>query len=304
MALHLRGGAGRYRTDAVAPDGSECAPGDDRTGTDRFLTMRRARLHWLRTMSRTMRRSILSVAACMAVCWSPPLLPQEPDPQAEQQLQAVNTALARIENWLEDTRRQQSREESQLSELQNEIAALVQQHSDNLQQMDALQQSLAALDERQQELLDDTEAQRAQIAQALQVAYLHGSDSRLKMLLNQQDPDVARRMMVYFNTLNASHLAQIRQWQRTIDELEANRNDAEQTRQELNSANRHLQEQQQAMLSIRQQREDVIADLQRQMTERRGEREELLQDRADLQALIDEINRIIVDIPAPEDLRS
>jgi len=238
----------------------------------------------------------------MAVCWSPPLLPQEPDPQAEQQLQAVNTALARIENWLEDTRRQQSREESQLSELQNEIAALVQQHSDNLQQMDALQQSLAALDERQQELLDDTEAQRAQIAQALQVAYLHGSDSRLKMLLNQQDPDIARRMMVYFNTLNASHLAQIRQWQRTIDELEANRNDAEQTRQELNSANRHLQEQQQAMLSIRQQREDVIADLQRQMTERRGEREELLQDRADLQALIDEINRIIVDIPAPEDL--
>lgn len=256
--------------------------------------MLRARLQWPRT--------ILSVVACLAIYGSAPLLSQEPDPQAEERLQAVDTALARIENWLEETRRQQSREESRLSELQNEITTLVQQHSDNLQQMDALQQSLASLDDRQQELLDETEAQRAQIAQVLQVAYLRGSDSRLKMLLNQQDPDIARRMMIYFNTLNASHLAQIRQWQQTIDALQTNRDEAEQTRQELSSANHHLQEQQQALLAIRQQREDVIADLQRQMAERRDEREGLLQDRSDLQALIDEINRIIVDIPAPEEL--
>lgn len=253
-----------------------------------------ARPHWSRTVS--------GVVACLALCWGAPLLPQEPAPQAEERLQAVDAALARIESWLDDTRRQQSSEEARLSELQHEIAALVQQHSDNLQQLEDLQQTLAGLDERQRQLLAETEAQRAQIAHVLQIAYLRGSDSRLKMLLNQQDPDVARRMMVYFNILNASHLEQIRQWQQTIDALQVNREQAEQTRLNLNRANQQLQEQQQALLSIREQREQVIADLQRQMVERRDEREGLLQDRADLQALIDEINRIIVDIPAPEEL--
>lgn len=256
--------------------------------------MTRWRAHWPRTA--------LAAVAALAVCWSAALLPQEIDPETSARLQAVDDALARIESWLEETRRRQSTEEARLSELQGDINTLMQQQQANRQQLDALQGRLAQLDARQQELLLETEAQRAQIAGVIRAAYLRGTDSRLKMLLNQQDPDTAQRMMVYFNTLNASHLEQIRQWQQTLEALQANRLDVEHTRQTLVRTNEHLQEQQIALIDVQQQREQVIADLQRQLAERSGERETLLQDRADLQALIDEINRIIVDIPAPEEL--
>jgi len=50
-----------------------------------------------------------------------------------------------------------------------------------------------------------------------------------------------------------------------------------------------------------QTRTQLIASLNADMAARRNELEQLLADRAHLQELIDEINRIIVDIPAPED---
>src|SRR5690554_996717 len=258
LAVHVGRRISGYLTHPAALDGPGCTPGNDRSGTDCPLTMQPLYAHWPRT--------VLTVVASLALCWSAPLFSQSaPDPEAEERLQAVDAALARIEDWLEDTRRQQSSEEARLSELQHDISNLVTQQSNNRQQMERLQHNLTSLDTRQQELLDETDAQRAQIAQVIRTAYLQGSDSRLKMLLNQQDPDVARRMMVYFNTLNASHLEQIRQWQRTLEALQANRDEVEQTRQDLASTNRDLEQQQQALLSIQQQRQDVIADLQRQM---------------------------------------
>lgn len=254
-----------------------------------------------RSLAQLGRVACLILACSTPLSLFPPVTAQQA-PDTEARLEAVNTALAQLDEWLEETRSQQSREEASLSELQREINALVEEQERNLQELDSLQESLAGLDQRQRELLAETEIQRTAIAEILQAIYLQGGDSRLKMLLNQQNADTARRMLVYFQTLNASHLAQIREWQLTLEQLQHNRDDIEAVRQELQQTNEVLTSQQADLQSARQQRELVIAELEREMAARSSEREELLQDRSNLQALIDEINRIIVDIPAPEEL--
>src|SRR5690606_12956515 len=63
-----------------------------------------------------------------------------------------------------------------------------------------------------------------------------------------------------------------------------------------------LQAQLQSLTAARTERSAILSSLQAELALRSGELEQLVQDRQHLESLLDEINRIVVDIPAPENL--
>lgn len=225
-----------------------------------------------------------------------------PDVSAEQQLQAVSEAISQIQRWLQTTRAQRSVEEQALLESSQQLNMLRQQMLSNQRQLSVLESELTRLTAEQDVLLADSEQQRSQIASTLVASYLSGSDSQLKLLLNQQDPAIARRMLVYFEAFNQQRIAHIIRWRDTLAELAANRETLLTTADQLSDLNNSLQRQQITLESQQLARETLISELTAQMGARGSELDILIADQLELQALINEINSVVIDIPAPEEL--
>lgn len=224
------------------------------------------------------------------------------DASPQHQLQAVSDAISQIERWLQTTRAQRSVEEQALLESSQQLTLLRQQMQANQRQLSTLESELARLTAEQDVLLADSEQQRSQIASTLVASYLSGSDSQLKLLLNQQDPAIARRMLVYFEAFNQQRIAHIIRWRDTLAELAANRETLQTTTEQLTDLNNNLQQQQLALESQQLARETLISELTAQMGARGTELDNLIADQLELQALINEINAVVIDIPAPDDL--
>ncbi len=225
-----------------------------------------------------------------------------PDVSAEQQLQAVSEAISQIQRWLQTTRAQRSVEEQALLESSQQLNMLRQQMLANQRQLSVLESELTRLTAEQDVLLKDSEQQRSQIASTLVASYLSGSDSQLKLLLNQQDPAIARRMLVYFEAFNQQRIAHIIRWRDTLAELAVNRETLLTTADQLSDLNNSLQQQQITLESQQLARETLISELKTQMGARGSELDILIADQLELQALINEINSVVIDIPAPEEL--
>lgn len=224
------------------------------------------------------------------------------DVSAEQQLQAVSEAISQIQRWLQTTRSQRSVEEQALLESSQQLNRLRQQMLSNQRQLSVLESELTRLTAEQDVLLADSEQQRSQIASTLVASYLSGSDSQLKLLLNQQDPAIARRMLVYFEAFNQQRIAHIIRWRDTLAELAVNRETLLTTADQLSDLNTNLQQQQITLESQQLARETLISELTTQMGARGSELDILIADQLELQALINEINSVVIDIPAPEEL--
>lgn len=221
---------------------------------------------------------------------------------ASQQLEQVTRAIRDIEQWLQQSRQQRSAEEAALADVDRQLATLRSDITLALEQEQSQQDALARLDAELTQLLADSAEQRAQLASALEATYLAGADSQLKLLLNQQDPATAQRMLVYFEAFNAEKLAQINRWRQTLLALESTRNEVAATTEQLEQTRADLENRQAGLLAHQQQRQRLIDQLIADMSVRSEELSQLRQDQADLQALVDQINNAIVDIPETADL--
>ncbi|MDO8907098.1 MAG: peptidoglycan DD-metalloendopeptidase family protein [Pseudohongiella sp.] len=228
--------------------------------------------------------------------------PSDSELAARQQLEEVSNAISTIEQWLQQTRRQRSSEEAALAELDQQLTGIQTGIEENQARQLELQADIRRLDGEIEPLLAESEAQRAELASALEASYLAGSDSQLKLLLNQQDPAIAQRMLVYFEAFNQERLQQINRWLVTIGTLRQAQSEIANASQQLDVTTAELQEQGNSLIARQSERQALIGRLNSEMAARGTELTQLQEDRDGLQALIEEINRVIIDIPEIEDL--
>lgn len=264
-----------------------------------------------RTVRRTLRKQhrcpLTAIILTLCVCWSQLTVAQPStdlpsEQQARQQLETVSSAITQIEQWLQQSRRQRSDAEAALVELDRQLTAIRADIEQIQARQTALQSELQRLEAEITPLLADSQSQREALTRTLEASYLAGADSQLKLLLNQQDPGIAQRMLVYFEALNEERLAQINQWLTTIRALRQAQSEITANNEQLEASRTELSARQNTLAGRQAERQTLISQLTREMTERGNELQRLQEDRENLQALIEEINRAISDIPEIEDL--
>lgn len=224
------------------------------------------------------------------------------DPAPEEQLAAVDAAIGEIQAWLDEADNNRSSLETELRTNTRQLDTLQAEVADNRQSIATLTQTLESLNTRTDSLEQEREEQTTRIAQAVRASYLSGREPYLKLLLNQQNPTASARMTQYYQRYNRARLDRIEQFRNTLSRLE-------QARQETQTAAQQLQERQQALdtqqesLSKRQaERERLLLALKQDIASRSDELAQLSQDREHLEALIQQIQDAIANIPAPEQL--
>ncbi|MDD5271431.1 MAG: peptidoglycan DD-metalloendopeptidase family protein [Methylovulum sp.] len=103
--------------------------------------------------------------------------------------------------------------------------------------------------------------ERKELAGQVKAAYEMGQQEELKLLLNQQDPALSSRMMIYYSYINKARLAKIAQLETSIQNLERwdKQKQAETQQLELDLQQKKMQ--QAALNGVRQQRKALLADM-------------------------------------------
>lgn len=210
---------------------------------------------------------------------------------AEQELAAVNTAIVDIQSWLDGANASHSEAltrlraiELEIDEVHSRIDAVESALEETQARLDALtaeQQTLTAARDRQQETL----------AAILRATYMTGNEPVLKLLLNQQDPSAAARMLHYARVLSEEQLTRVQAYQATLAELETVDNELTASLAQLGEQRAALESEATSLDSARGERERVLATLSGDISGRREELQQLELDRAELQALLEEIAR-------------
>ena len=218
--------------------------------------------------------------------------------QAESRLDRVTQAIGKLREQLEESRSDHRKEQGQLREVDLAIQqadldfrALEQQRKEHLLELEVLKRQrddyLASLDERM-----------AQLSEQVRSSYRMSSQSRIKLVLNQDDPVRLGRMLAYYDYLNRAQVEKISGLREALTTLDGMQQSID--RELLRVEN--VQNEQRAVLNeLNQQREErnaLLAQLSSQINSEESRLQELEQNRRDLETLLERLSDVLADIPA------
>ena len=137
----------------------------------------------------------------------------------------------------------------------------------------------------------------AELAAQLRAAYMGGSQERLRLLLNQNDPATLGRLMAYYRYLNDYRSGNIDVVTAAIRELAKLQSEiaAEEARLEAIAARRAAELK--TLAAAQDDRRELLASLRQKMASEDREIKRLAAQEADLSRLINELTSILSDYP-------
>ncbi|WP_427501048.1 murein hydrolase activator EnvC family protein [Methylomonas sp. MED-D] len=203
--------------------------------------------------------------------------------------------------------------EAEKSRLLDQLQKLERQYGEAANALRTIRVEIKAHEQSLQEIrtkLADTQrdlrSQEKGLAGLIRAVYAMGGDSKgLQVVLNQRDPALSGRMRVYSDYIGKARLRKlhaIEEDSRILGQLEA-RNDTES--QLLRVSLEKKQEEAESMRTLKVQREQLLASLEKEHAEKRHLLDRLIGDEKKLQALVASLqktddNAERVAPPAPE----
>lgn len=176
--------------------------------------------------------------------------------------------------------------EKAISEANRKLHELSQQHRQSQKSLEALQQQTAELEATVQQ-------QRERIAAQLYQQYLHGRQSYLQIVLQQQDPNAVARELHYFSYVSRARAERIDAMQDNLSSL-AKLNDETAAALERLEALKAAQEQERKELQAQKdERNKTLKKLSARIKSQRGEISKLKRDEKRLSQLVERLSRIV-----------
>lgn len=216
---------------------------------------------------------------------------------SESQLQHIEGLIQTLRADLNESGAVRSRLLAELEESEKQIGQSAKNLHQIGEQLQRQQQRLDDLERRygvQQEALG---VERQALKQQLLAAYAMGRQQRLKILLNQQDPAIVSRILVYYDYFNRARLEQMGRIRQKMDGLQRIRAEIGTERSQLldlqstELAERARQE------TNRQQRQEVVASLSQEIRDKGERLAALSKDQEQLQSLLKQLRQQQISVP-------
>lgn len=210
--------------------------------------------------------------------------------------------LDRLRQRIEHTRAQLQQQRARLGSEQQQLARLELRVADSAAQLRRLEQRSQVAERRLQTLRTEKqtiekrmEEQRQRLARQVRAGYAMGRQERLKLLLNQSQPEKLQRVMVYYNYLNRSRVEHIRAAQQALDELREVQDQMAEEQAHLEQLVTASRQRQQELNEARKARQQVLAKLRQRIRTDDHELKQLLDNERRLQQLLDSLDRVLME---------
>lgn len=216
--------------------------------------------------------------------------------------------LSKVQSDIEATRQEMQRIRQQKSTLSDQLAEIEKLYGKTAallktleRQVEQKRQNLSKIREKMQGLQDEVSKQNKELAGQIRAAHAMGQQEKLKLLLNQQDPALSSRIMVYYDYLNmarAKKLASINESMQHLEQL----NKQEQEETELLEKDLEQKKLEQiAVDSVREQRAQLLAQLSNDFSSNEQQIGRLKESESKLKDLIASLQRSTDDVVSEAD---
>lgn len=218
--------------------------------------------------------------------------------EAEAHLGQVLEEIAQLQARLEASRVEQRTEQGRLKELDLEIQQASRALRSLRDQQREHQQELDSLQGQRIDYLAQIRQRMDQLAEQLRWSYRNNRQSRIKLVLNQDDPALLGRMLAYYDYYASAQAERIGLLRETLTTLEAMQQSID---LELIRLTQLANEQREALDRLgvrREQRQVLLAQLASQIESESSRLQELERNRQALETLVERLSDVLSDIPA------
>ena len=215
----------------------------------------------------------------------------------EQELEEVRARISELKESMDASAKERDRLTAELQDIEVQIA----EHRSRLKEIERDQAWTAGrkqtlekeLADRQAHLDAESEALAAQV----RAAYMSGSQEKIRLLLNEQDPATLGRLMAYYRYLNEYRASNIGAVMEEIRKLEALNSQIAAEAARLDQLAKSRYDELGRLDGSQQSRKTLLASLKQKMATEGAEVERLAAQEQDLTRLIAELSSILSDYP-------
>ncbi len=212
--------------------------------------------------------------------------------------------LSEVQGQIEEVKRQVERDtrlrgsaESELRDKELAIAAASRRLDGIRRDKQNSQQRREQLRVRQRELETDLGTEQNSLAESARLAYMNGRQERLKLVLNQQDPARLGRLMVYYAYLGDMRAEKIDHVSDMLSELIDVVRGVDTETERLVSLEQQQSDELARLELARRDRGELVASLNKSIATQDARLEKLNADAVALEKLIEDIQRVLANIP-------
>jgi septal ring factor EnvC (AmiA/AmiB activator) len=234
----------------------------------------------------------------LVVALSAAVRAQDRDPsEIEAELSELRERIQLIQRDIEQRREAAQSEQAALADVERELATLARTLRETDASLEQVAADVEALQRQAESLREQIDTQRSRLADQLRAAYRLGSQSRLRTLLNAEDPNRISRQLAmhgYLGRARAELVDELTANQRQLDQVLGRTRERELELQTLSDRQRDAVA---AQRDARDLRERALADLAERIRSDQARLEEQQAAAAELQALLEELSSVLADIP-------
>jgi septal ring factor EnvC (AmiA/AmiB activator) len=176
--------------------------------------------------------------------------------------------------------------EQAISEANRKLYEINQQYQQNQKSLQTLQQQTEAAEATLQQ-------QRQLIGAQLYQQYLHGKQSSLQVMLQQQDPNAIARELHYFSYISRARAARIDTMQQNLAQLANLNAETADTLEQINALKARQEQERKELQAQKDERNKTLKKLSAKIKSQRGEISKLKRDEKRLSELVERLSRIV-----------
>ena len=215
----------------------------------------------------------------------------------EQELEEVRERISNLKQSMDKSAAAREEVAGELQEAEVEIAQKRARLRELEREREASTRRKAELDSQLAAREAELQQETTELAQQVRAAYMSGSQQRVKLLLNQQDPAMLGRMMTYYGYLNDHRSTNIEAVTGTIRELAGLRSEVAAEEARIASLADERYAELTRLNAVQERRQALLEELQEKLADEGREVERLAAQEKDLTRLIAELTTILSDYP-------
>ena len=224
--------------------------------------------------------AIFFISGCL------PLLAANDASKKGQELGKVQTDIKQINQSIQQIQIKRDLLSKQLRNIEKQYGKTAGSLRDLKDKINQKQQRLKEIKQEIKVRQQDIKLQNKELSGQIKAAYIMGQKEKLKLLLNQQDPSLASRMMVYYDYLNQARLNKLTIIKNHIDVLAQLAEEQQRETKLLKQAIGLRKTQQVDLVKTKQQRETLLTQLNKDFSSKSKQLNQLEENEKELRDLI------------------
>jgi septal ring factor EnvC (AmiA/AmiB activator) len=202
--------------------------------------------------------------------------------ETQQQLDQAAKDVGELKKLLKQMQEEKSGVQADLKKTETEMGNLEQQVKDLQQELKKSEGEIQRLDGEKKKLQDARAEQQRLIGIQARAAYQSGQQEYVKLLLNQQHPEKFARTLTYYDYLSKARLEQLTAFNETLRQLANVEQEIITQQDQLNEQKAALEGRREQLATARKERQQALAKLNRDVSDRDKKLKARQQDQAEL----------------------